>query len=1057
MTPTKRFPIVGIGASAGGVEALQGLFRAMPVDHGIAFVVITHLGPGRESELPAILASCTAMPVTPARDGEPVLPNHVHVLPNDGILTIANGQLRLQAQSPAAPRERQPIDIFLASLAQDQGECAVGIILSGGGSDGALGVKAIKEHGGLTLAQGTDGTAPRHSSMPTSAIATGTVDLVLPVEDMPARLVEFAQGLSAFDSLAADDKHRATAKRLATARGAICSVLRGQVGHDFSGYKEKTFLRRVRRRMLVRHISSLDAYVEFLRREPDEVVALFRDLLINVTGFFRDAAAFEALATQVLPALFEARDAEDSVRVWVPGCSTGEEVYSIAILLCERMEGRRDCPRVQIFATDIDEPALAIARAGRYPAPLLKDMAPARLARFFADEGAAYVVTRELRDLCTFSSHSLIRDPPFSRIDLISCRNLLIYLDGMVQERVIPTFHYALKPGGFLFLGISENVTRHDDLFAPMDKTHRIFRRRDNNRAGAPLPALPLAPSGQPWFGRRPARPARAEGRMDLRQEVENLVLEQFAPAYVVVDREGDIVLQSGRLGRYVEPAPGVPSRQLIAMARRGLRLELRAALREAMETRRKVVRPRVEVEVEDRIQAIELTVSPLPSRDSAEPIFVVLFTELGPPVPVGEHSAPPATGGEAVAMAQLEHELREIRERLQSTIEEYETAVEELRSANEEMVSVNEELQSTNEELETAKEEQQSVNEELQTVNLELAGKVEELDRANADLRNLFESTRIATLFLDRNLLIRSFTPAMAGIFNLIPADRGRPLADLASHLDGIDMQAEVEGALARREPVERRVTTHGGARHHLMRLLPYRAVDGEVDGVLVTFVDVSRLVETENQLRTLIAELNHRVRNMLQVVTAVATHTLREAPAPQEFADSFGGRLRALGRAHNLVSRENWGDVQLHELIKTEIEPYATQPERFSITGPQLPLGPKMAVALGMAVHELATNAVKYGSLSVEGGRVVISWLVEEQDNGAKLVLHWREEGGPHVKPPTRRGFGSNLVERQVRYDLRGTIEMDFQESGLQAVLTVPLPLSPFAPASDAVAASD
>ncbi|OYW10280.1 MAG: hypothetical protein B7Z53_01345, partial [Rhodospirillales bacterium 12-71-4] len=546
-------------------------------------------------------------------------------------------------------------------------------------------------------------------------------------------------------------------------------------------------------------------------------------------------------------------------------------------------------------------------------------------------------------------------------------------------------------------------------------------------------------------------RAARVERGGDLQQAVEGLVLEQLAPAYVTVDREGDIVLQSGRLGRYLEPDAGMPSRQLLAMMRRSLRLDFRAALREAMETRRPAVRPHIAVEIENRIQAVGLTVAPLPGRDHAEPLFVVLFTDLGPSVPGGEAAEHAPGKGVDVPTELFERELRDTRERLQSTIEEYETAVEDLRSTNEEMVSVNEELQSANEEMETSKEEQQSVNEELQTVNLELAGKVEELDRANADLRNLFESTRIATVFLDRHQLIRSFTPAVASVFNLIPADRGRPLVDLASHLDGIDLRAEVQAVLDRVEPIEKRVTSHGGARHYLMRLVPYRTSEGRVDGVLVTFVDVSKMVETEAQLRILVDELNHRVRNTLQVVTAVAAQTLREEPAPKAFVRTFLDRLRALGIAHELVSRGSWSDVPLHDLVAKELGPYATAQDRVSVEGPPLRVSAKAAVALGMAVHELATNAAKHGALSAAGGRVAITWSVGGEAPDTRLLLRWREEGGPPVQPPLRGGFGSKLIERQVRHDLRGSIEIEFHEQGLRAALTIPLSPIPIASESD------
>lgn len=1068
MAEAAHFPIAGIGASAGGVEALEQFFQAIPADSGIAFIVVTHLGPGHESALPAILGHHSAIPVLPAADNQRIAPNHAYVLPFDAMLTVEGGALKLRKHDADARRERQPIDILMASLAEDAGEYAIGILLSGGGSDGTLGMKAIKQAGGLTLAQGTDGTAPRHPNMPASAVAAGIVDLVIPVTEIPGRLAALAKGLAAPPPLAGaaghgqaaeqgasfqagvrQDNPAQTATQVAAIRQKICEILRRQIGHDFSGYKEKTFLRRVHRRMQVIQLTTLENYVARLRQDPDEVSLLFRDLLIGVTGFFRDTDAFAALAEKVIPALFEDRGAADTVRVWVPGCATGEEAYSIAMLLRRHMDGLRNVPHVQVFATDIDEAALQVARTGRYPTTLTADVPPDLLAQYFTRDAMTHAVSQEVRDLCVFSSHSLVRDPPFSRIDMVSCRNLLIYMDNELQDRVFPLFHYALRQGGFLFLGTSENITRHEALFAAQDKLHRIFRRRENSAAADAALRVALTTSGgrRHWPGPTSVRPPAALAGADLRGTVEAMVLEQFAPAHVVVDREGDVVQQSARLGKYIEPAPGIPSRQLLAMARRGLRLELRSALREAIETRRRVVRSRVEVEADERVQAIQLMVTPVPQEHAdAEPLFLVVFTDLGPPQDVHEAARQPSDAERDGTVLNLERELRDARERLQSTVEEYETAVEELRSANEEMVSVNEELQSTNEEMETSKEEQQSINEELQTVNAELARKVDELDRANADLRNLFESTRIATVFLDRHLVIRNFTPAVAGIFNLIPADRGRPLTDLATQLDGIDLRGSLKSVLDSRQPMEARVTTGEGSAHYLMRVLPYRTTDGSIDGVLLTFIDVSNVVESEARLHVMVDELNHRVRNTLQVVMAIAAQSLRQAPSSDAFVRSFTGRLRALGRAHELVSRGGWSDVSLADLLNKEFEPFATSAGRIALHGPPVPLIPKEALALGMVAHEMATNAAKHGALATSTGRITVDWEMtpEQGPPGAaarRLVLHWREAGGPPVQAPKRRGFGSVLIERQLRHDLHGELVLEYPPEGMRATITLPL----------------
>jgi len=826
----KPFPIVGVGASAGGVEALEYLFKAMPPEPGMAFVIITHLAPHRESMLPEILARDTRMPVLIGEHDHPIRPNHVYAAPADKVLGISKGRLVVRAMADG--HERTPIDSFFAALAEDQGEYAIGIVLSGAGSDGTLGIKAIKEHGGLTMAQATDHSGPRHSSMPESAIASGLVDLAVPVESMPAQLTAYVLSFDILDKEVDKDEEAETIRR------AICAILLDQTGHDFAGYKTRTFYRRIERRMQVLQINSLASYAERLRQDAGEVNTLFRDLLIGVTNFFRDAKAFEALEQLVMPRLFEGKGPSDTIRVWVPGCATGEEVYSHAILLREQAEQSRSRVKIQIFATDIDEAALSVARNGRYPDTLLQGVSRQRLERFFTSEGTSYVINKPIRDLCVFSSHSVVRDPPFSRMDMISCRNLLIYLNSELQNHVIPIFHYALKPQGFLFLGTSENITQHGDLFTAIDKKNRVFQRRED---GAAMPHLPVLlrhhAAGGGGLGETRGSPARS-----LRQSIEARVLERYAPALVVVTREGDVINYSGGTGKYLEPPPGRPSRALMAMARKGLRLALRSALHEAIESQRAAVRNNVELETDEKTELVRITVEPV-REDDNESLYLVVFDDHGAPVP--EERPAKSRKGKArdSNLEHLERELRETRERLQSMAEEYETAIEELKSSNEEMVSVNEELQSTNEELETSKEELQSVNEELQTVNHELTVKIDELDRANSDLKNLYEATEIATIFLDRELIIRSFTPAVTRIFNLIPSDRGRPLTDIAHNLDYAELSQDIQQLFGTRQPIERRVNRRDGDAHYIVRALPYWTGASKVEGAVLTFNDVTSL----------------------------------------------------------------------------------------------------------------------------------------------------------------------------------------------------------------------
>ncbi len=937
--------IVGIGASAGGIEAFRGFFTNMPVDSGMAFVVVLHLPANRRSMLPDILGHWTSMPVIEVQDGALVQANTVYVPPPHATTVLRDGHLYVSQPPPGSPREFRPIDGFFDTLATARRERSVGIILSGTGSDGALGLKAIRACGGLTIAQGVstspgaENGGPQYAAMPEAAVATGTVDLVAPADEIPGHLMRLrAVPPTVPDIAAAGDDTEAV-------RQQICAILRAQVGHDFSGYKEKTFLRRVNRRMQVLNIAALSDYVDLLRDDHVETQLLFRDLLIRVTSFFRDEHAFDVVERVVVPRLFHGRHADGAVRVWVPGCSTGEEAYSLAILLREHMDSLRGAPRVQIFATDIDEPAIDTARLGRYPTVLLDGLSPERRRRFFRQSDSGYVVTKEIRDLCTFSAHSLVRDPPFSRMDLISCRNLLIYLDGEAQNAIIPAFHYALVPGGVLMLGNSESTTRHEALFAVIDKPARIFERRD-------VPSPPLI------LSRRNRAVIESPG----------LVLQP--------------VVQGAETDQERRSAPALSEPRQSSLMRR-----LDVGLRQFLRTARNMPNP----------------------------------------------------GADAVDT--LRAELVKTRHQLQSITEDHETALEELRSANEELHSVNEEMQSTNEELETNKEEIQAVNEELHTVNAQLSDNLEELDRTNSDLKNLFDSTQIATVFLDRHMIIRSFTPAISGIYNLIPSDVGRPLTDIASRLTYSTLAQDVDTVLATLIVLERQVTNADRTRHYIVRVLPYRAPDSTVTGTLVTFLDVTSIVLAEQHQRLLVDELNHRVKNMLTVVISLAAQTLRNSGTLEEFGKAFMGRVRALSSSYALLSQQNWTSIALRQTIEEELRPFASSTEHgLTIEGEDVQLTPTAALALGMVVHELATNAMKYGALSVPGGKIDVAWQVANDRDVKSLVITWHESGGPSLTEPVKSGFGTTLVRRSVSDQLSGQAKLDFQPDGLRATLSVP-----------------
>jgi two-component system CheB/CheR fusion protein len=1062
----KPAAIVGMGASAGGIPAFREFFENLPGDSGMAFVVILHLPPDRRSLLVEILSRWTPMSVVDVADDQEIRANHVYVPPPGSVVEMHQGRLLLRDVAWQPGQEHTPINIFFDSLAADQGEDAVGIVLSGTGTDGTLGLRVIKDHGGLTLAQGgEDRTSPRDKAasdadpdapaakspqfpeMPQGAIASGAVDIVLPAGEMPGHLLRVLEQRTHSGQLAAGEDTDAL-------RLAICDIMRSQVGHDFSHYKERTFLRRVQRRMQVVGLVEISAYIERLRKDRAECLNLLADLLISVTSFFRDIDTFRALENIVIPRLFTGKTADDTVRVWVVGCATGEEAYSLAILLCEHTDRLPGAPRVQVFATDIDEPAISTARAGRYTASLLEGMSPARRTRFFTPSGGAFVVKKEIRDLCTFSSHSLTRDPPFSRIDMVSCRNLLIYLDGDMQDQVMPAFHYSLVPGGVLFLGTSESASRHENLFEPLDRQHRIYRRVDG-----PSPPLALPGRGGKRSFEAAARPSQVRDHELLRnrtaEDAAARVLHRYGPPFVVVTATGDIVHYSSRTGAYLEPPQGLPSRNVMDQARRGLLPELRNALREVVQTNRRVERPRVSFLADGHItRGVTLVLEPMREQAGGR-LYLIVFIEpsrrqadAGAPTPVDFEpvATAPAIDDTGIGSEQLDHELRETREQLRSVMEEHDTALEELRSANEELNSLNEEMQSTNEELETSKEEIQSVNEELQTVNVQLSGKVEELDRTNSDIRNLFESTQVATVFLDPHLVIRGFTPAIAGIYNLIPSDHGRPLTDIASRLRYDTLHDDVTQVLQTLQPLERRVTRSDEGAHYLMRILPYRAQDSRVDGTLITFVDVTSIVQAERHQRLLVDELNHRVKNMLTVVISLAAQTLRRASSLEDFSTTFLGRVESLTAAYALLSRENWSAVSLQDVLMEGLKPYiASDHANIALSGPPVSMPPRGALALGMALHELATNAVRHGALSVPEGRVAITWKLEQHDEMAHLRLEWIESNGPKVEPPTRRGFGMTLIERSLPHDLNGTAQVEFAPEGVRATLHARMATTP------------
>ncbi|HZW11406.1 MAG TPA: chemotaxis protein CheB [Phycisphaerales bacterium] len=1276
--------IVGIGASAGGLAALRRLFSSMPANPGVAFVVVMHLSPSHQSHLTEVLQPHCAMPVQQVSESVPLEPNRVYVIPPNANLETIDTHLRL-SELEQQRRERAPIDHFFRTLAETHDSSAIGVVLTGTGSDGTLGLRWIKQKGGVTIAQSP--AEAEYDGMPRNAIASGLVDLVLTLEEMPEHILKIARvrpRVSVQDARDGDDD-------LDRAVQMILALVRSRTGHDLGSYKRSTVLRRIRRRMQLREIEVMQEYLDFLQLHGDEVGKLFDDLLITVTEFFRDAEVFDRLAEDVIPRLLSRRPDAEALRIWSVGCSTGEEAYSLAILLLEEAARRGAEPRFQIFATDLHGASLVAAREGLYPGSIASVISPERLHAFFTEEQDAYRVRKEVRERVIFAPHDLLRDPPFSHLDLITCRNVLIYLQRSVQLDVFAMFHYALRQDGLLLLGRSESAEQ-SELFQCEDKRACLFRRRTVPARQTRLPLLATGLAGaRPDPRSPPADQPLSYGALHAR------MVERYAPPSILVNDRHDIVHYSAHAGEFLRVPGGERTDNVFKLVREPLRLDLRAALHAAAEGRRMYRTKPVEIELEGVRRRVVIRVRPAADPD-LEGFFLVIFDEAEEPRDASERGPDEVAGA---TVADLEAELDLSRQRLQGIIEEYETTQEELQASNEELQSANEELRSTLEELETSKEELQSMNEELVTVNQENTHRVEELSQISSDLQNLLVSTEIATLFLDRRLRIVRFTPQVVDLFNIRATDQGRPLSDFTSRIGYPELDEDARCVLERLAPREREVQGERG-RWFMTRVSPYRTADDRIEGVVLTLIDISarksaeealrkseeqfrelvsqvkdyaifridldgrpltwnegvqrvlgyterefvgrdltpevfmpedlqagiperelgqaakegaasndrwlrrrngerfyalgitsairdehssvtgftkvmrdhtrlklteeslreseerlrlaaeatgfgtydynprtgtailsdrlrellrvhgdgpvrpepilrrvihpddegrlselmgawagpdtagrhevefrirledsevrwlraaghtifaqddgrrfpvRVVGTvlditdlkrhEEQMRFVMAELNHRVKNTLAVVEAIAEQTFRHATHPEAFMVSFSERLRSLSKAHHLLTRSEWTGAWLEDLVRIELESRVQRPEQLRLDGPALMIRPDAAMALHMVIHELSTNAAKYGALSSSAGRVSVRWTLEPTDDGEMLVIGWAEDGGPPCEPPTRSGFGTKVLERTVSYQLEGGFTTEYRPEGMRCTIRIP-----------------
>ncbi|WP_084386946.1 chemotaxis protein CheB [Anabaena sp. CA = ATCC 33047] len=929
----KLFPIVGMGASAGGLEAFTQLLSHLPTDTGMGFVVVQHMNPQQKSMLTQILSRTTQMPVTEAEYGMQVEPNHVYVIPPNATMTIAEGKLKLK------PRQKtygisMTVDSFFFSLAESMGSKAIGVVLSGGDGDGTRGLESIKAAGGITFAQCEE--SAKVSSMPNTAVASGYVDFILTPQQIAQELANISR--HPYVKKPTPVKPTEVMPEGTDALSTIFHLLRAATGVDFSHYKQTTLKRRILRRMVLYQLDQLEDYVRYLQNNPAEVTALYQDVLITVTSFFRDWEAFEALKTKVFPVLAEGRKPDSPFRIWVAGCSTGEEAYSVAICLLEFLSNKGINIPIQIFATDINEAAIEKARTAIYKPSQVGDISPERLGRFFVQIEGGYQISKPVRELCVFARQNLISDPPFSRLDLITCRNVLIYLSSAVQKKVMPIFHYGLKPSGFLMLGTSETVGEFSNLFTLLDKKYKIYSRKmAPGRLG-----IELVASNYPQETIKPQLPVSEAVRdgLEIQKQADQIVLNQYAPVGVIVNSDLEILQFRGQTSSYLEPAPGRPSFNLLKMAKKELRLELRTAIHQAKKQNSAVRKENIQVRQENLVRLVSFDVIPFKSQSTGEYYFLVLFAdklESVTSVPELKDSQPGNAGDNLVQIEQgqqasdqqeialLQQELASTKDYLQSIIEEQQATNQDLRAANEEILSSNEELQSTNEELETAKEEIQATNEELNTINDELQRRNLESTQVSNDLQNLLSSINIPILMLGGELQIRRFTPAAANIFNLIPSDVGRSLSDIKHKLNISDLEAQILDVISTLNLKNQEVQDQEGHWYDL-RIRPYRTIDHKIDGAVVVLVDINALKQSAEELRVS-RDYAEAIVGTVRQSLVVLDVNLRVVTANQFFYDTF---MVVREETENCLIYEigngQWDIPQLRSLLE-DILPHQSQ----------------------------------------------------------------------------------------------------------------------------------
>ncbi len=925
MQPDNSFYVVGIGASAGGLEALERFFENMPDSLGMAFIVVSHLDPTHVSIMPELIQKSTKMKLYPAEDGMIVKPNHVYVAPANRDIAILHGTIQL-IEPAQAHGFRLPIDFFFKSLSQDLGEKAICIILSGMASDGTAGLKAVKSELGMVIVQ--DPNSAKFDGMPTSAIKTGLADYILPPEAMPDQLIKYSlhkvKGIL-IDKSIPEGKIPDTFQK-------IFILLRNHTGHDFSLYKQNTISRRVERRMSVSQMDSIPNYIRLLQENPGEIDSLFKELLIGVTNFFRDPESFEKLKS-ILTELVKSKPEDGKIRIWVPGCSTGEEAYSIAIILRECMNKAKKHLNVQIFATDIDSEAIEKARIGTFSG-IQPDVDKTRLKNFFTSSGDVFHIKKEIREMMVFAPQSVIKDPPFTRLDLISCRNLLIYFHAELQKKIIPIFHYSLLPNGILFLGSSETIGGFVDLFSMLDKKWKFYKRRDSIYSVQPFIDFPLSHSIEKTY----ETPMKTNEVKNITQLAEKVILQNYSPDCVIITGNGDIVYIHGKTGRYLELTDGEAKMNIFEMARIGLKQELPALIRKVSSARKGLTSEGIKIKPNGKTLLINLTVTPIKEPSEMRGFFLILFEEVLQQKKDSTNKKVHYDKKSEKIIKDIEHELKITKENLRSTIEALETSNEELKSTNEELQSTNEEMQSSNEELETSKEELQSLNEELITVNTELQNKNDELSGINNDMKNLLDSIDIPTIFLDRNLLIKRFTSHATKVVNLISSDIGRPINHMSTNIQYdklVEDATEVLRTLIRKE-VE--VQTKDGTWYQ-MRILPYRTSNNVIDGLVVTFTHIHKIkvayeeIQKLNQEIQLAQEYSNNIIDTVRDSLLILGKDLKVLSANRSFYKMFNTvSEKTVGKFVYDLQDNNWDIPELRKLLE-EIIPESSFFEDYEV----------------------------------------------------------------------------------------------------------------------------